>query len=69
VDEKSIPSDMTTGTSAESTPSEPSRMPLAERENVNDMWNVAIRPHYSNLREAIHRMGDVSTLVLFKEPG
>jgi hypothetical protein len=54
----SDPSDMTTGTSVESGSSEASRSPLKERRN--EMWNMAIRPHYKSLHQAVHRIADVS---------
>jgi hypothetical protein len=54
----SDPSDMTTGTSVESGSSEPSRSPLKERRN--EMWNMAIRPHYKSLHDVVHRIADVS---------
>jgi hypothetical protein len=54
----SNPSDMTTGTSVESGSSEPSRSPLKERRN--EVWNMAIRPHYKSLHDAVHRIADVS---------
>lgn len=37
---------------------EDSRSPLSE--NANDAWNVALRPHYSNLSTLVHRLADVS---------
>jgi hypothetical protein len=54
----SDPSDMSTGTSVESGSSEPSRSPLKERRN--EMWSMAIRPHYKSLHDVVHRIADVS---------
>jgi hypothetical protein len=53
----SDPSDMTIGTSVESSSSEPSRSPAKERRN--EMWNMAIRPHYTSLHDVVHRIADV----------
>jgi hypothetical protein len=58
----SMPSEMTMGTSYESRSSEAGHMPLNEKPTASAVWNMAIRPHYSNLREAIHRIGDVSSI-------
>jgi hypothetical protein len=58
----SMPSEMTMGTSYESRSSEADHMPLNEKPTASAVWNMAIRPHYTNLREAIHRIGDVSSI-------
>ena len=57
----STPSEMTLGTSYESISSEPEQMPLDEKQNTAAVWNVALRPHYNSLHEAVHRIADVST--------
>jgi hypothetical protein len=48
----SSPIDMTSGSTVDD-----SRSPLSER--ANDTWNVALRPHYTNLSIVIHRLADV----------
>jgi hypothetical protein len=57
----STPSEMTIGTSYESNSSEPDRMPLNEKPRAHAVWNIAIRPHYADLHDAVHRIADVST--------
>jgi hypothetical protein len=57
----STPSEMTMGTSYESISSEPEQMPHDEKQNTAAVWNVALRPHYNSLHEAVHRIADVST--------
>jgi hypothetical protein len=57
----SMLSEMTTGTSYESQSSESERTPPKEKPSASAVWNVAIRPHYTNLHEAVHRIADVST--------
>jgi hypothetical protein len=57
----SMLSEMTMGTSYESQSSESDRAPPKEKPSASAVWNVAIRPHYTNLHEAIHRIADVST--------
>jgi hypothetical protein len=49
-DKYSVP-EMTTDTSYDS------RSPLAEKSKA---WNMAVRPHYENLSETIHKIADVS---------
>lgn len=56
----STPSEMTMGTSYASQASEPDGMRLSGSQNANQEWNVAIRPHYTHLHEAVHRIADVS---------
>jgi hypothetical protein len=57
-----VPS-LSTGTSVDSRSSEPSRSPLQDMDPA-EMWNVAVRPHYSTLRQAVHRIADVSDAFL-----
>jgi hypothetical protein len=57
----SMLSEMTTGTSYESQSSESDQTPPKEKPSASAVWNVAIRPHYTNLHEAVHRIADVST--------
>ena len=57
----STPSEMTMRTSYESISSEPEQMPPDEKQNTAAVWNVALRPHYNSLHEAVHRIADVST--------
>jgi hypothetical protein len=57
-----VPS-LSTGTSVDSRSSEPSRSPLQDMDPA-EMWNVAVRPHYSTLRQAVHRVADVSDAFL-----
>jgi hypothetical protein len=63
--QQSLPSDMTMGTSYESQSSGSPRMALSERPIMNNPWNVAVRPHYANIHEAIHKIADVSTISYF----
>lgn len=59
-------SDMANDSSFES--SDSSREPLTERPTPNTLWNVALRPHYKSLSEAVHRVADVSTIfVMMKQ--
>jgi hypothetical protein len=58
---RSTPSEMTMTTSYESHSSELDQIPLTERPCAQVVWNVAIRPHYANLHDAVHRIADVST--------
>lgn len=53
------PSDMTSGSSWESRSSQESRSPLEETAAPNQAWNVALRPHYKTLSDALHRIADV----------
>jgi hypothetical protein len=56
------PSEMTMGSSYESQASEQDQMSLSNGQAA--MWNAAIRPHYTNLHAAIHKIADVSTISL-----
>lgn len=56
----STPSEMTMGTSYESISSEPERIPLGEKQSTAAVWNIALRPHYNSLHDAVHRIADVS---------
>lgn len=47
---------MSSGSSSEG--SDPVRSPLQEMSS-NESWNVAMRPHYTNLKDAVHRVADV----------
>ncbi|CZR51023.1 uncharacterized protein PAC_00898 [Phialocephala subalpina] len=58
VDHLSEPSDMTNGPSYHSESSDSSREPLSERPVPNEEWNMALRPHYKSLSDAVHRVAD-----------
>lgn len=58
----SLPSEMTRGSSYDSQSSQAERVPLSNRPTASAVWNVAIRPHYTDLHAAVHRIADVSTL-------
>ncbi|KAI9053396.1 hypothetical protein LZ554_002355 [Drepanopeziza brunnea f. sp. 'monogermtubi'] len=54
----SMPSDMTSATSFDSHSSESTRTPLREVSAANKTWNVALRPHYNTVGQAVHRIAD-----------
>jgi len=62
----SSPDDMTNGSSSESSSTSRSNPRSARSKSVEsesgqqDGWDVVLRPHYSNLSDAIHRIADVS---------
>ena len=55
--EDRLPS-LSSGSTAESQSSEASRSPLGEMA-LEEQWNMAIRPHYATLAQAVHRIADV----------
>ncbi|EKD13605.1 uncharacterized protein L3040_009015 [Drepanopeziza brunnea f. sp. 'multigermtubi'] len=54
----SMPSDMTSATSLDSHSSESTRTPLQEVSAANKTWNVALRPHYNTVGQAVHRIAE-----------
>ncbi|KAK0119266.1 hypothetical protein ONS95_008115 [Cadophora gregata] len=62
--EQSSPSELTSGTSYGSQSSDAARTPLQEVAARNEIWNLAVRPHYNTLGQAIHRIADVSMLLI-----
>ncbi|KAH7417390.1 hypothetical protein BKA64DRAFT_299623 [Cadophora sp. MPI-SDFR-AT-0126] len=65
--EQSSPSDMTSGTSYGSQSSDAARSPLREVSDPNETWNLAVRPHYNTLGQAIHRIADELIIRLSSE--
>ncbi|PVH85783.1 hypothetical protein DL98DRAFT_568089 [Cadophora sp. DSE1049] len=65
--EQSSPSDMTSGTSYASQSSDAARSPLQEVSAPNETWNLAVRPHYNTLGQAIHRIADELIIRLSSE--
>ncbi|KUJ22682.1 uncharacterized protein LY89DRAFT_664480 [Mollisia scopiformis] len=50
--------DVTNGSSYQSETSDSSREPLSDIPTPNTQWNVALRPHYRSLADAVHRIAD-----------
>ncbi|KAG4435989.1 hypothetical protein IFR05_008531 [Cadophora sp. M221] len=65
--ENSSPSDMTSGTSFGSQSSDAARTPLEEVSVPNEIWNLAVRPHYNTLSQAVHRIADELIIRLSSE--
>jgi hypothetical protein len=57
---------LTSGSTADSRSSEASRSPLREIAPEEE-WNMAVRPHYATLTQAVHRIADVSDTSLSYE--
>lgn len=55
--EADLPS-LSSGSTADSRSSEASRSPLGEMA-PEEQWNMAVRPHYATLTQAVHRIADV----------
>lgn len=56
--EEAAPS-LSSGSTGASGSSQASRTPLQEME-AQDVWHMAVRPHYATLSQAVHRIADVS---------
>ncbi|KAH6709155.1 hypothetical protein BKA61DRAFT_579227 [Leptodontidium sp. MPI-SDFR-AT-0119] len=65
--EISSPSEMTSGTSFRSQSSDAARTPLEEVPGPNETWNLAVRPHYKTLGQAVHRIADELMIRLSSE--
>jgi hypothetical protein len=56
----SSPPELTSASTRESLTELQSRSPLSDKRGAKNLWNLALRPHYENLSETMHRIADVS---------